>query len=263
MRHFIFSQEDGDEAPWLACHDGGERAWSLLIRGRIKDRSGMWAKVFMDSKGALAIISDYGNFAYHWSDWGDRDFREFLLGLDDGYLGRKLAMDSRSQGQPNRLDVEATLKLVREHICGKRRRLAWNGDKARHEWDLMEDYLKEENVELWMHETEIEFAYELLVYERIPANVRAFLHRLWPLVKEAIRFELHPEEKSRKKATAWAAKVADINTGFYVKLNVAGHTAFEARDDALRGARQRGIQGSIDTVELEPLEPTPFGEAER
>src|SRR4051812_17884112 len=66
-----------------------------------------WAVVVVDSKGFLGVFSDYGNYAYHWTHFGD-DFKKFLAGLDWDYLYGKLMQlrDARVY------DGEATLQKV-------------------------------------------------------------------------------------------------------------------------------------------------------
>jgi hypothetical protein len=231
--------------------------WSVVVR--TKNMGHIWAKVFMDSTGALAIISDFGDYAYHWSSWGDRDFREFLLGLDDSYLGGKLDI---GRPGPDPLDEEATVKRVREEILGMRRRYSLSKSDARHEWELVDDWLKEGQVERWLEETTLEEAWELLVYHRLPGQLRAFLDRLWPLVKKAIALDMQPPAP-KDQEIRWRAAVTDIDTRIQVEVEATGRSAFAARNDALRKARQRGIQGSIDTVDLEAIDEIPFGKVER
>lgn len=73
-----------------------------------------WAVVHLDSSGFFATCSDYGNYAFHWRNWGEgRDFREFVIELarDPHYLGNKLDHDKWHE-----FDKEKTVARIREEI---------------------------------------------------------------------------------------------------------------------------------------------------
>ena len=59
-------------------------------RLRWKEHS-WWALFYVDAAhGALSVQSDFGDFSYRWGSPG-QPFKEFLVGLDDGYLKMKLS----------------------------------------------------------------------------------------------------------------------------------------------------------------------------
>lgn len=135
-----------------------------------------WAIVIVGSDGTLSAISDYGNYGHYWSHPGCDDFREFLLRAkeDHGYFVNKLS------GGRKVYDGEKTAKAIREHILHCRRTRAWNAERAREEWDLVDEcevdddeygYLR------WGEETKIDDCYE---YRRdIPEpDVVAFVSRV-------------------------------------------------------------------------------------
>lgn len=51
-----------------------------------------WFIAFMDDAGAVAILSDYGDYTYRWNARGvDKGIREFLLECEPAYVLSKLA----------------------------------------------------------------------------------------------------------------------------------------------------------------------------
>jgi hypothetical protein len=63
--------------------------WRRLARDPEHRYSGL-GYFLIDSSGMFTCVTDYGNYAYKWSDWGPRDFRSFLCGLSSDYLCGKL-----------------------------------------------------------------------------------------------------------------------------------------------------------------------------
>ena len=57
----------------------------------LKDEKGNWlGQVVLTSDGMFASVTDYGNLSYAWRAYGDRDFREFIIGLNVDYFGGKM-----------------------------------------------------------------------------------------------------------------------------------------------------------------------------
>jgi hypothetical protein len=53
--------------------------------------NGEWlGQVVLTSDGMFASVTDYGNLSYAWRAYGDKDFREFIIGLNVSYFGSKL-----------------------------------------------------------------------------------------------------------------------------------------------------------------------------
>lgn len=40
-----------------------------------------WGIFLLTSDGMLAVVSDYGNYAFRWSAFGEGDFRHFVMKL--------------------------------------------------------------------------------------------------------------------------------------------------------------------------------------
>ncbi len=71
--------------------------------------------------GVLAVISDYGNYAYQWTHPG-REFRAFLADLDADYLCKKLTHGRRDAKV---FDEEATKKVLGEAL-DEAEKESWN-----------------------------------------------------------------------------------------------------------------------------------------
>jgi len=139
-----------------------------------------WAVIVVDSKGFLGIVSDHGNWSYHWTSFGE-DFKEFLLKLTaDGYLANKLTSGERE------LDPKKTEAGVREFL-------------KEYEDDFSEEFMEEEKNRLpdylpfdmqsfssWVASTEIEAADEFASYDT-PYHVRTFCRVIWPRFIEKLK----------------------------------------------------------------------------
>jgi hypothetical protein len=52
---------------------------------------GSWlGQVVLTEDGMFASVTDWGNLSYSWRAFGDKDFREFMCGLNVEYFGNKL-----------------------------------------------------------------------------------------------------------------------------------------------------------------------------
>lgn len=57
----------------------------------LRDKQNRWVgQIIISSDGAYTSITDYGNFNFAWRSFGQGDFREFLLGLDEDYFSSKM-----------------------------------------------------------------------------------------------------------------------------------------------------------------------------
>lgn len=56
----------------------------------LRTENGNWlGQVVLTSNGSFMSITDYGNFAYNWSGFGD-DIRKFILSLNVDYFAQKM-----------------------------------------------------------------------------------------------------------------------------------------------------------------------------
>lgn len=53
--------------------------------------NGDWlGQIVLTSDGMFASVTDYGNLSFAWRAFGDKDFRQFIIGLNADYFGTKL-----------------------------------------------------------------------------------------------------------------------------------------------------------------------------
>lgn len=147
-----------------------------------------WAVVHMDSRGFFGVCSDFGNYAYHWYDFGTQDFREFLIECNDGYLASKLSM-----GWPAEFMEDASQQNVKRAILRARRSQELTSAEARAEWQLADSISCPVSFGSWLEFTKVGDAWELAAYENCP-RLRWFCLRVMPRVREAIRADLEKEK---------------------------------------------------------------------
>lgn len=95
---------------------------------------GAWADITIDAKGntgRISISSDYGDWAYYWGSCGC-PFKEFLCGLDLGYVSGKFRAD-------NHFDLNATIQAWKEPVLEYRRKGYIDAEEAR---ELFDEILK-------------------------------------------------------------------------------------------------------------------------
>lgn len=149
-----------------------------------------WAIFFLDSVGCFAALSDWGDWSYRWNPRGyeagdGKDFRHFIISCDDDYLLHKIAPKQEWDG-------DATFKSVKEAILGMRRDGGWSKDKAREEWDLLENSgVSHSEFEFWdwSKDTELSDPHELTRHQA-SRQAKMFLARCMPRLREAIKNEV-------------------------------------------------------------------------
>lgn len=155
------------------------------------ERGEGWAVVFLDARGIISTVSDYGDYGYWFGQiGGDGDIRRFLCQCDNGYLLRKIA--------PREVyDGEATKKGILKHILEHRREKNYTKDFARQEWDLATgpwtDLLSD--FRTWYEETEIGDAAEFHREKSDPRAV-AFCERVMPRLRAMLKAELAAEKQA-------------------------------------------------------------------
>jgi hypothetical protein len=140
-----------------------------------------WAYIVLDTDiGFFAAVSDFGNYAYAWSQPGC-EFRKFLIGCDTSYLSGKLL---HGRGDRQVYDQEGTLKAIEE--VG----LTTHGRSLDTEHEFYD----------WARESKDDGAFRLYVTKTNPECI-AFCERVMPRFKELIRAELaaeHPTERDNR-----------------------------------------------------------------
>lgn len=139
-----------------------------------------WATIVLGADGFFAAVSDYGNYAFWWSHFGDGDFREFMIRrpLDPGYVLSKISREE--------FDLYATVAAVREHIKGLPE------DEAERETINVDDLESDGDFSGWCRETGIDDAHEFIC-ESYPANARAFAEKTLTRLAEVLRAEMAAE----------------------------------------------------------------------
>lgn len=142
-----------------------------------------WSVVFIDSTGVFSVVSDYGNWAYWWTSFGD-DIRKFLTQCDSDYVGRKLG------GADLRVfDGEETQKEVRKEICRARREGELDRYRAREEWDNAGIIDDEYTFQQFLEDTGLDDLHEC-ARMRWDHGIKHWSHVSFPRLQELLRKEL-------------------------------------------------------------------------
>lgn len=143
-----------------------------------------WAKFVIDtSDGYFSVVSDFGNYAYRWSNTG-KEFRTFLIGISGQYLLSKLVLgwDLRE-----RYDVDASKVRLEEAILE-----SLEGTEQEEELEAVRACDSESQLLEWAADTRLGDASELLITENDP-QVSGFCMRVWPRFVAELQSELMAE----------------------------------------------------------------------
>lgn len=156
-----------------------------------RDERGSWAIVVLGSDGFFSAVSDYGNYAYLWSNIGTKDAREFFIDAHERWTYFANKLSPRTE-----YDADATLKLVKEYILSDRRNGGLSKEEARVEWDLLFDcyYLENEYFfNRWIEGTRYVDAWDFRV-DRYPCDVESFCTITLKRLSDAIKKEIGKEK---------------------------------------------------------------------
>lgn len=136
----------------------------------------------IDSSGMFSCVTDYGNYAYKWDQFGP-DIRKFLCGLDNSYLCGKL--NSRRE-----YDGEATYRYLCKWVLESRRDGSMDRDQARHEWDLIKCVRgnSDHDFSAWYDKTDYP-DHEAAIYS-LNSDVVAFAEKIYPRLVELMKRDL-------------------------------------------------------------------------
>jgi len=154
----------------------------------VKPGKSGWARIWLTDDGCISIMSDYGNYGY-WFGAPGSEFRKFLTGCDDSYLGNKFA------GGKKDFDGEDTADAARELILRLRRDKRLSAEDARLEWhNVPTAFDNEIDWVRWVDETELgcDHTHNLGRYVR-PHAVTQLLKHVWPLFIEQLKAQLAAE----------------------------------------------------------------------
>jgi len=170
----------------------------------ISPRKSGWARIWITDDGSFSCLSDWGNFGYWWGAAGC-EFRQFLIGCDDDYLGNKFS------GGRSEYDGDGTEMAIKRVILRKRREQRISAEEARMEWRRLGFCDLETPVGLndWSNQTtlSVEDYHETPRYV-IPHKVRMFLKNVWPLFVGKLRAELAQEVEA---AIPCAPSISHLN----------------------------------------------------
>jgi len=148
-----------------------------------------WLEAVLGSNGYFSVVSDYENYAFRWTHFGKRDFREFLLGLDSDYVRSKL--------DPRRvLDADSTIAALRARVCEMRRKKQVDSYDAREAFDRanginnyvdLSDWCNEWRDKIYLGDEWDNF------HEKPEPAIMAFVTHALPRLKQLIRYELWTE----------------------------------------------------------------------
>jgi hypothetical protein len=179
-----------------------------------------WAVIVIDvDRGFFATVSDWGNYAYLWSNPGG-EFRRFLINCDAHYLYGKLM-----SGRPDMkvFDGEATKAAILEHLEeANKTELEIHGKPWKHydkELDMLAGrYFGDKGeFESWLSETLIEEAYEFCRTSP-EQQCTSFCEKVMPRFKKLLHEELAKEEQDKKDAEALRRAAPEIAADVRARL---------------------------------------------
>ena len=149
---------------------------------------GGWAKFIIDDDGYFSVVSDYGNYAFHWTAFGD-DFREFLLDISPDYLMGKLSNGKMC------FDLEGTKARIFEHIKEYRRDSYIKKDEAREMWDEIEVLDSEHDLHSYFENNSSDIFEEWwdMFRQDYPADLKGFATWVYPRFVAMLKAELAAE----------------------------------------------------------------------
>ena len=148
---------------------------------------GGWAKFIIDDDGYFSVVSDYGNYAFHWTAFGD-NFREFLLDISPDYLMGKLSNGKMS------FDLEASQARLYEVIKELQADIGPDDDDNVDAEDLASAikacYGEEDLKEILKDQDILEEWWEYLRQD-YPADLKGFATRVYPRFVAMLKVELN------------------------------------------------------------------------
>jgi hypothetical protein len=150
---------------------------------------GGWGEIVLSSGGFFAAVTDFGNYAFAWRNWGEGDFRDWFADLEKStdYLLGKIAKEQ--------YDPQATERHIKQCIIQRRRDDDLSRNEARDEWEFVSGLGDGETTFDEWGRTTRHFQddwYEFRCNE-FPGDAQAFAERMMPRLAAVIRAELAKE----------------------------------------------------------------------
>lgn len=176
--------------------DEMDMCWRYVVHDP-KDRS-CWAIALLTEDGIFSVISDFGNYAFKWSHTGCKDFREFFVGLEPGYVQGKLG-----QGFKKEFQTEKTCQVIREQILQRRKEGELTKERAKNEMDLVKSLRNELDYYEWTQTTSLRHDHDWAVYDH-PSDIQNFCKRVLPKIQKKVAADIGPKEESPEVTQAMA-----------------------------------------------------------
>lgn len=154
-----------------------------------------WAIIVIDTEiGFFSTVSDWGNYAFLWSNPGC-EFRKFLTQLNTDYLLGKLMMGRRDR---NEYSEAATKKAISQYLSELKKMAAENSDKYTQMYEreselfYSSDFYSYYDFGKWVEATTIEDAYEF--QGTVPNHeCMGFCTNIMPQFQQILKEELAKE----------------------------------------------------------------------
>lgn len=145
-----------------------------------------WAEVVIGDNGFFASVSDYGNYAFRWTDWGDKSFLDFFCGLEADYVRCKLDPSKH-------FDLDKTVAACRraigqEYKHGGNPRGRLSKYSVHEALEGLKDVDSEYDFDLWIDHWSGYLDDYSEMYRTSPSpQILAFVTKTLPRIKAAIR----------------------------------------------------------------------------
>jgi hypothetical protein len=168
---------------------------SSVERYTLREKS-WWADITVSPDGFVNIQSDYGDYHYRWSSFGD-DIKKFLIGCDYSYLYGKFGMTL-----PRIFNQGETIKRIRKDILESRKNNNLDAELCREAWTelgriaVMEHTSSGEEWARVISDTcvnRIVYDYDLTNMPCVTEDnyqLKAFLTFIWPEFIKVLKSEL-------------------------------------------------------------------------
>lgn len=148
-----------------------------------------WGVFLLDRSGIFTAVTDFGNFAYWFSLRENESVEEFLLSTRPDQILCKIANEDV-------VDIEETIKYIKENLLYDRREGRFTEADARAEWKLIEElqvdldeYSNDVAFQYWYDKTKIQFDDGFYQYKYPSAAVR-FSNETFVRLQEKLKSEL-------------------------------------------------------------------------
>lgn len=158
-----------------------------------------WASINISDDGFLNIQSDYGNYNYCWSAFGNsfgNSFKKFLVDCNSQYIRDKLGIELERE-----FDSETTEKAIKKEIISMLRCKDISSENARECWNIANKikrcisqhefydliYYKETEI---LHHIYFGDVSTIPVYTNVNSRLQFFMDIIWPEFIKELKSEL-------------------------------------------------------------------------